>query len=252
MNVMKNGAAPFGVDAADEDRPGTVASAALVSDGDARGRLHMVAMAAAMIGAPLFLLAVLLHPGRDGWSIAAAGNFYGITHGLEAMGLVIVAMSLIAFYALAADRFGTKGLLAFFTSVAGTVFWFGLLVLDGTRNPVTARYTPAIVHTAKDLDPGVLIVSLPALIVFPIGYVLLALVLARHGMRWPGLLIGVGAVLYWSGAIPLFAFGPRSPDIAVLEIAGALAYAIGFVLLARSREAVSESGPVSPRAEAFE
>ena len=36
------------------------------------------------------------------------------------------------------------------------------------------------------------IISLPALLVFPVGYVLLALLLSRHGTRWPGLLVGVG------------------------------------------------------------
>ena len=54
----------------------------------------------AMIGASLFLLGVLLHPGRDGASIAAVGDWYGITHGVEAMGLVLVAIGLMAFYAL--------------------------------------------------------------------------------------------------------------------------------------------------------
>jgi hypothetical protein len=45
------------------------------------------------------------------------------------------------------------------------------------------------------------------------------------------LLVGIGAVVYWSAAIPLFAVGPRSPVIQLLEVAGAAPYALGFVLL---------------------
>jgi hypothetical protein len=225
--------------------------AADVSD-DAMGRrAAMVAPTAAVTGALLFLLGVLLHPGRDGASIAAAGDFYGITHGIEAIGLVLVAIGLLAYCAPAAVRLGSAGLVAFLTAVAGTVFWFGLLVLDGTRNPVTARYAPAIVHTPADLDPGALIVFLPALIIFPIGYALLARVLVRNNLSWPGRLIGVGAVLYWSGSIPLLAVGPRSPATAILETAGALLYTVGFVLLARSWPTAMSPTPVPPPGKAF-
>lgn len=127
---------------------------------------------------------------------------YGITHGLQAISLLLLAVSLISGYVLDAGRFGRRGLSALLTAVLGTLWWFGLIVLDGTRNPVTARHAPDLVHTPADLDAGSAIVSLPALLVFPVGYVLLALLLTRHGARWPGLLVGVGAVVYWSGAIP--------------------------------------------------
>jgi hypothetical protein len=115
--------------------------------------------------------------------------------------------------------------------VVGTVLWFGLIVVDATRNPVTAKYAPDLVHTPADLDAGSAIISLPALLVFPVGYALLAQLLIRHGARWPGLLVGVGAVVYWSAAIPLLTLGPQSPVIQVLEVAGAVPYAVGLVLL---------------------
>jgi hypothetical protein len=200
---------------------------------DTRRRLRTVAKTTALTGGPGFLLGVLFHPARDGAGIAAAGQVYGITHGLQAISLLLLAISLASAYALDAARYGRRGPVAFLTAMAGTLWWFGLIVLDGTRNPVTARYAPDLVHTPADLDAGSTIISLPALLVFPIGYVLLALLLARHGARWPGLLVGVGAVVYWSGAIPLFAVGPRSPLTQVLEVAGAVPYALGFVLLGR-------------------
>jgi hypothetical protein len=115
--------------------------------------------------------------------------------------------------------------------VVGTLLWFGLIAVDGTRNPVTAKYAPDVVHTPADLDAGSAIISLPALLVFPLGYVLLALLLTRHGIKWPVLLVGVGAVVYWSAAIPLFILGPKSPLSQILEVAGAAPFALGFVLL---------------------
>jgi hypothetical protein len=199
---------------------------------DTRRQLRTVATATALTGGPLFLLGVLLHPARDGAGIAAAGQTYGITHGLEAIGL-LVAVSLVSAYALDAGRFGGRGVSALLAAVVGTLLWFGLIVADGTRNPVTAKYAPELVHTTADFDPGGAIIILPALLVFPVGYVLLGRLLARHGARWPGLLVGVGAVVYWSGSIPLFAVGPRSPLTQVLEVAGAVPFALGFVLLGR-------------------
>ena len=198
---------------------------------DTRRRLRTVAKATAVSGGPLFLLGVLLHPARDGAGIAAAGQLYGSTHGLQAMGLLLLTVSLVSIYALDADRFGRRGPAAFLTAMVGTQWWFGLIVLDGTRNPVTAHYAPHLVHTPADLDAGSAIISLPALLVFPVGYVLLALLLIGHDARWPGVLVGVGAVLYWSGAIPLFAVGPQSPVTQLLEVAGAMPFALGFVLL---------------------
>jgi len=184
-------------------------------------------------------------PGGDGAGIAAAGQVYGITHGLQAIGLLLVAVSLASVYALDAARFGRRGVPEFLTAMVGTLWWFGLIVLDGTRNPVTAKYAPDVVHTPADLDAGSAIISLPALLVFPIGYVLLALLLIRHGTRWPALLVGVGAVVYWSGAIPLFAVGPQSPVIQVLEVAGAVPFALGFVLLGRRWGQAEQLGPAA-------
>lgn len=201
------------------------------SDQDIRRRLERIAAAAAVTGGPLFLLGTVLHAKRDGWSIAAAGQAYGITHGLQAVALLLLTVSLASAYAANAGRFGRRGLPAFLLAVVGTMLWFGLIVFDGSRNPVTAKYAPEIVHTPADIDVVTGIVVLPALLVFPVGYMLLARVLSRTGMTWPGLLIGVGAMVYWAAFIPLFAFGPESPVVQTLEVIGAVPYAVGFVLI---------------------
>ncbi len=36
-----------------------------------------------------------------------------------------------------------------------------LIAIDGSRNPAVARYAPALVHTAADLEPGVAMIILP-------------------------------------------------------------------------------------------
>jgi hypothetical protein len=82
------------------------------SEQDTRRRLRTVARATAVTGGPLFLLGVLVHQARDGAGIAAAGQVYGITHGPQAISLLLVAVGLASTYALDADGFGRFGLLA--------------------------------------------------------------------------------------------------------------------------------------------
>jgi hypothetical protein len=193
--------------------------------------MRRLALATALTGGPLFLLGTILHPARDGSGIAAAGDWYAITHGLQALGLLLQTLSLVSIYALGARRFGRGGLTALLAALVGTLLWFGLIVIDGSRNPAVARYAPEIVHTPADVSVGVAIVVLPALLLFPLGYLLFAGALARRGAVWAGVLLGLGALVYTSGGLAIFALGPRSPLIQALEVAGAIPYALGFVLL---------------------
>lgn len=208
---------------------------------DALPSLLSVARMTAFVGGPLFLVGVVLHPARDGIGVHAAGAMYGITHALQAFSLLLQAVCLVSVYAAGVPRFGRRGLSAFFSALVGTLLWFGLIAIDGSRNPVVARYAHALVHTPADFEPGVAMIILPALVLFPIGYVLLARLLVGVGAKWPGLLLGVGAVLYVLGGLCIFALGPHSPLIQTLEISGAVPYALGFVLL--GREGVAERAP---------
>jgi hypothetical protein len=81
---------------------------------------------------------------------------------------------------------------------------------------------------------GAAIIVLPAIVVFPLGYGLLAIPLSRHGAQWPGLLMTIGAGVYTIGGMRIFALGPPSVLIQPLEVAGAVPYALGFVLLGRN------------------
>ncbi|MGI5238508.1 hypothetical protein [Dactylosporangium sp. CA-139066] len=196
--------------------------------------LRAVAGATAIPGALLFLAAVVVHPKRDGMHIAEVGQLYSVTHGLEAIGLLLQAIGLFTIAWAGAERLARpRDLTAVYAALLGTIWYFGLIVVDGTRNPVTARYAPDLVHTPADLDSGTAIIVLPALVLFPLGYILLGLLNARHGARWAGLLLAAGAVVYTTGGLAIFGLGPSSPAIEVLEIVGAGPYAIGFVLMTR-------------------
>jgi hypothetical protein len=202
---------------------------------DATRRVRMMVKITAMIGGPLFLLTVILHPARDGHDIAAHAEWYAFTHSMEAISLLVQATCLAGFLALGMREFGPRGLPALYTSLVGTILWFGLIIFDGGHNPVTARYAPELVHTSADLDVEGGIIVLTANILFPLGYVLLAVLLNRYGQRWTGLLLGFGGVVYAiGGTAALFGFGPHSMITSVIEIVGAAPYAIGYVMLGRA------------------
>lgn len=196
--------------------------------------LRRLAAITGCIGGPLFLLGVLLHPGRDGAGIRAAGQVYGLTHDLQALSLVLIAVSLATGGIPIARSAGRGALSALLTALVGQLLWMALIAIDGSRNPVMARFAPGIVHTPADLDAGVAVIVLPALVLFPLGNVLLARLLLRRGASWPGLLIGAGALIHTAGGLSLFIAGPHSPIIQILEVVGALPYALGIVLLSRS------------------
>jgi hypothetical protein len=198
----------------------------------------------AVIGAAVFLIGTILHPARDGHGVAAAGHTYGVTHAVQAIGLALQAIALANLTAPAGRR-----LIARNAALAGVVAWLGLIVYDGAVNPATARYAPQLVHTAANLDAGGALIVLPALVLFPIGFALLAATVIRDGDRWTGLLLGAGAVTYWIGGLLIFAAGPHSPFIQVLEIAGAVPYAVGFARYGGARQggARDRGTPLSDR-----
>lgn len=200
----------------------------------------------AVIGGPLFLLTVILHPARDGHDIAAHAQWYAFTHSMEAISLLIQAVCLAGVLALSTRRIGSRGLTALYTALAGTILWFGLIVYDGGHNPATAKYAPDLVHTSADVDIEGGIIVLAANVLFPLGYVLLALLLNRHGQRGTGLLLGFGGVLYAiGGTAALFGFGPHSMITSVFEIIGAAPFALGYVMLGRAGGEIHRSNPAT-------
>ncbi|MDI6694231.1 MAG: hypothetical protein QME21_04235 [Anaerolineales bacterium] len=77
------------------------------------------------------------------------------------------------------------------------------------------------------------IIGLPALVLFFLGYSLFgaSLLRAKVQPRLGSLLITIGAPVYIIGGINIFILGPASPIVSVIEIAGAIPLAIGYILL---------------------
>jgi hypothetical protein len=192
--------------------------------------------AASLVGGPVFLVGTALHPPRHGRGIAEVGELYGLTHSVQAIGLLLLGVALANL--LTQGRSGPWAL-AVNAALVGTLAWLGLIVYDGAHNPATARYAPELIHTSADLDIGAALIVMPALIFFPLGYTLLASVLLREGLRWSGLLLGTGAVTYTVGGVLIFALGPHSPAVQPVEVVGALAFACGYVLLGLTWRALS-------------
>ena len=193
-------------------------------------QLRRTARLTAFTGGPLFWLGTLLHPARDGWSIAAAGERYGLTHDIQALGLGLQVAGLASMIALSNER---RDLRSWYAAMAGTLFWFALIVFDGSHNPVRAEYAPSMVHEPADLNTPAALIVFPALLIFPLGYVWLARTLSRRGLTVPGVLLGAGAIAYTLGGLFIFTSGPRFGLIQIFEVAGATLYAIGYVLLGR-------------------
>lgn len=175
----------------------------------------------------------MLHPLRDGISISNSGVAYGAIHNLGVFGLMFQLLGLIGLYIREADALGQRGLNSFIVVFFGQLLYICLLVVDGLRNPLLAKYAPATVHTFADNDPNQLTIVLPALLFFALGYIVfgLSLLSAKTEPRLGSWLITVGAPVYIIGGINIFITGPASPIVSMIEIAGAIPLAIGYILL---------------------
>ncbi len=187
---------------------------------------------ASMIGGLLFAAAVVLHPLRDGNDIAATGATYGAIHNIGVFGLIFELLGLIGLYIREADAMGRRGLNSFIVVFFGQVLYICLLVVDGLRNPLLAKYDPAAVHTFADNDPNELAIVLLALLLFFLGYLLFgsSLLSAKVRPRLGSLLLMLGGPVYIIGGINIFILGPASPLVSLIEITGAIPFAIGYIL----------------------
>jgi hypothetical protein len=188
---------------------------------------------ASILGGVFFGVAVMLHPLRDGISILNSGVAYGAIHNLGVIGLMFQLLGLIGLYIREADALDQRGLNSFIVVFFGQLLYICLLVVDGLRNPLLAKYAPATVHTFADNDPNQLTIVLPALLLFALGYIVFgsSLLSAKTEPRLGSWLITVGAPVYIIGGINIFIIGPASPIISMIEVSGAIPLAIGYILL---------------------
>lgn len=197
-----------------------------------RRQLRTTARLTAFIGGPVFWLGTLLHPARDGWSIANVGERYGLTHDIQAAGLALQIVCLASMIALGNQIDRRRDLGAWYAALVGTLLWFALIIFDGSHNPVRAEYAPSMVHEPVDLDTPAALIVFPALLVFPLSYLWLGWTL-RQRLRLVGVLLGAGALAYTIGGLFIFTSGPRFGLIQIFEVAGATVYAVGYILLGR-------------------
>jgi hypothetical protein len=188
---------------------------------------------ASILGGVFFGVAVMLHPLRDGISILNSGVAYGAIHNLGVFGLMFQLLGLIGLYIREADALDQRGLNSFIVVFFGQLLYICLLVVDGLRNPLLAKYAPATVHTFADNDPNQLTIVVPALLLFALGYIVFgsSLLSAKTEPRLGSWLITVGAPVYIIGGINIFIIGPASPIISMIEVSGAIPLAIGYILL---------------------
>jgi len=188
---------------------------------------------ASILGGALFAVAVVLHPLRDGLSVFNSGAFYSYIHSLGAYGLMFQLFGLVGLYIRDAEAMGNRGLISFSIVSFGQVLWAIGLATDGAINPLLAQFAPETVHAGADIYNNLLVLGLPALVLFFLGYILfgMSLLRAKTQPRLGIWLISIGAPLYIAGGISLFVVGPASSIVSLIEIAGAIPLGLGYILL---------------------
>ncbi len=189
---------------------------------------------ASILGGLLFGVAIVLHPLRDGISVFNSGVTYTAIHNLGVFGLMFQLFGLVGLYIREAEAMGNRGQISFIVVFFGQVLYICVLVVDGAVNPLLAKYAPELVHSTAtgDADP-MLLIALPALGLYFLGYILFGTRLLRANVqpRLGSLLMTIGAPLYIVGGISLLFLGPASPIISLIETAGAIPLGLGYILL---------------------
>lgn len=188
---------------------------------------------AGIVGGILFATAVVLHPLRDGINVRSSGDSYLAIHILGVLGLILQAFALVGLYVQQADAMGLSGLMSFVVVFFGQVLFACVQMGDGILNPLLAKYAPQLVHSTADANPILLLIALPGLGLFLVGYILFGLSMLRTKLQSQlgSLLMTIGAPIYIIGGLSLSVFGPASPAVTWIESAGALPLGLGYILL---------------------
>ena len=189
----------------------------LPHSGGTRRQLRTTARLTAFVGGPVFWLGTLLHPARDGWSIAAVGERYGLTHDIQAAGLAAAGRlpgqhdcagqpdHPAARSQVLVRRPGRHAALV----RADHLRRVAQPGASGVRAEPGARAGRPRYTGSADRVPGA--ARLPAR-----ATLWLARTLGRHGLRLAGVLLGVGAIAYTIGGLFIFTSGPAlRPDPAL-------------------------------------
>jgi uncharacterized membrane protein YgdD (TMEM256/DUF423 family) len=196
-----------------------------------------------VVGAIAFAAYLLLHPARDAASVRGAP--YATIHALGAAAMALMVVGMLSLAEPTRSSATRLGRAAYLTAFTGSVLWVGLLFFDAFVNPILATYRPELVHSDAgmkrqiELFGGALVLVASGLVLFIVGYVVLAISAARQGlMTTPAaLLLSAGAVVFGGGpVVPL-----------PVEQVGGVLFCAGFILVMCDRASGSSVAPHAPR-----
>lgn len=167
-----------------------------------------------LILGPLLFLAV------DVWMYGYGQMLRGSVAGLASMMVWVPAV--MGLYHLLRSRSEPWALVAGGTAVVG-VLGVVAIITSAIARLMTLQAPPgsAAVREAVESASVRMRFVLPFGVLFPLGLLLFAIGLARHGVvpRWPGVILVAGAILYPAG---------RIPSVLPVLVASDLALALGF------------------------
>jgi hypothetical protein len=191
---------------------------------------------ACILGGVLFPISIAIHPLRDGPGVN--NSPYSAIHVLIAVALMLVLFGLLGLYLRQAEKIGLTG---FILAFIGTVLTYGLIVIEGFSWPTVGFYNPEAVHNfdpslAAPRGSSLVFIFVLGVAIFAVGYIMfgIATMRARVLPRLGGLLIAIGAPIYFLGAPAIPVLGPESVIVTVIETIGATAFGAGFAWLGYS------------------
>ncbi len=195
-----------------------------------------------ILGGVLFPISIAIHPLRDGLSVN--NSPYSAIHVLIAFALMLVMFGLIGLYLRQADKIGLAG---FTVAFIGTAMTYGLILIEGFSWPTVGFYNAPAVH---NFDPSLVsprgsslvFIFVLGMAVFALGYIIFGIATMRAKIlpRTGGLLIAIGAPIYFLGGFAISVLGPESIMVTVIETIGAVAFGAGFVWLGYSMRSSAE------------
>lgn len=186
---------------------------------------------ASIIGGILFVLSVITLPPRG-----STGS-YSPNYLLIAGAMTFMLLGLFGMYIRQLEEIGVDGLVGFVLAFVGSVWLFGMTILNGFLWPIFGAPNP---YTVSDFDLEIIVFALISML-FVLGYFIFGLFTMKAGIlpRYGALLLAIGPLFYYLGAglfvvtlievlgnqtvgTSAFNFGPANLVTSILEISGAL------------------------------
>ena len=159
-----------------------------------------LALAVGGIGIAGFVVATLPIGGLEASVEQTLSATYLLAHGLHTVGGVFALFGLMGLYIRQMDESGWLGLIGFVVAFIGTALFVGLGMISEFISPLVAAEAPGLMEKGGALeDPAKLVILPISIVIFIVGYILLGIATFRANVfpRWSGLVLVVGAVLFF-------------------------------------------------------